>query len=549
MPESAADLESRLVRVEGLERVDLLNRLAEALVQKEPTRSRELFTEALEVSISINDSGGEISALFGLGEYARVTGDYLQALEKYSDALQLAELHGDVLLRGKSLRRLGDMQYFLTNLDLSLRYYLQALRVFQEAEEIDTENPPRLQVGHLMSAIGNVLKSSGDKTGAMDYYKQSLMVYRQLDYAAGIPGVGYNIGTLMQENGKLDEAEAAYSETLEYAVESGDEYLISLSLNSLGSVFLERGDFQKTEEYFQRSMETSRGMNRKRGILVSLLKLMELQRAKGDHQKSIDLSIQAENLSRELGESGMLCDVLRERARAHEMNGDHRSAYEALREYLEIRQEQLSEKRIRQIDVLRLYYETEAREKEIEKLNLTNRKLTRAYSRAEELTRTDALTGLANRRAALEWLGIQQDHFNSSGVGFGLILSDIDGFKSCNDRFGHDCGDTILIQLAVRMRDSLRKGDLAVRWGGEEFLILLPETDLEGAALVAETLRALIEAEPFTACDETISISMTFGVCQGGELPVDEVIRQADRAMYKGKHLGRNCVEICREPN
>lgn len=482
--------------------------------------------------------------MYGLGESARATGDYLLAIERYSASLKLAEEHGDWLLRGRSLRRLGDVHYFLTNLDLSLRFYLQAIRTFEEVGDSEGNPDTRLQIGHLFSAIGNVLKGSGDQNGAMDYYRQSLEVYEQEGYTAGIPGVGYNIGTVMQEKGGLDEAEAAYRETLRQAVERGDPYLTSLAQNSLGSVFLERDDFKRAEEQFTSSLETSRNIDRKRGVLVSLIKLQQLHRAEGDHKAALDLSAQAERLASELGDQGMLGDVLRERARALEMAGEHRSAYETLCGYLEIQQEQLSEKRVRQIDVLRLYYETEEREREIQRLSLTNRKLTRDYSRVEELTRTDALTGLANRRAALEWLGSQQDHFESTGVGFGLILADVDGFKSCNDRLGHECGDAILIQLAGRLRSTIRKRDLAVRWGGEEFLVLLPDTDLEGASLVAETLRACMESEPFTTGGTDVPITMTFGVARGGELPVDAVIRMADQAMYTGKRLGKNRVEI-----
>ncbi|MCK5064649.1 MAG: GGDEF domain-containing protein, partial [Candidatus Fermentibacteraceae bacterium] len=253
---------------------------------------------------------------------------------------------------------------------------------------------------------------------------------------------------------------------------------------------------------------------------------------------------QAESLSKELGDKGMLGDVLRGRAAVLEMAGDHLGAYKTLCVYLEIQQEQMSEKRVRQIDALRLYYETEERERKIEQLNLTNRNLVRAYSRVEEQMRTDALTGLANRRAALEWLSSQQEHFKVTGIGFGLILADIDGFKYCNDLLGHECGDAILIQLANRLHRTLRKRDLSVRWGGEEFLILLPETSLEEAAHVAETVRACIEAEPFTANRTDIPITMTFGVSQGGELPNDAVIRLADQAMYRGKRLGKNRVEV-----
>ena len=510
-----------MVEVSPAERVRQLIQRGFSLVESDPEGGRDLFMEALGLVGAGGMHEEEGRALCGLGECARVSWDYPLAIDKYSEALKHAKHARDFPLKGRCLRRLGDMHYFLTSLDLSLKYYLRALRIYDDLDLSDEESDAQLQSAHLLSAIGNVLKLSGDLNGSMDYYRRSLEVYRELDHTPCIPGVSYNIATVMQENGRLDEAEKAYGESLREAHRRGDGYLISLAHNSLGSVCLAKGDFQKAEEHFRTSLSTSEEMNRKSGILVSLMKLQELHRAKGE-----------------------LAEVLRERSRALELTGDHRSAYESLRGFVEIQKDQLSEKRLRQIDVLRLYYETEERERKIEQLNMANLELARACSKAEELTRTDALTGLGNRRAALEWLAYRQQLFNRTGTGFSLILADIDRFKSCNDRFGHEVGDAVLVQLAGRVNRAIRKNDLAVRWGGEEFLILLPETDLKDAATVADNLRAIIQDEPFQAGEHSIPLTMTFGLCQGGGVPVEAAIRNADRAMYRGKHLGRNRVEI-----
>ena len=114
-----------------------------------------------------------------------------------------------------------------------------------------------------------------------------------------------------------------------------------------------------------------------------------------------------------------------------------------------------------------------------------------------EMAITDALTGLHNRRYMESHLGTLAEQASSRGKPLALMMLDIDFFKSINDNYGHDAGDDVLREFAVRIRKSIRGIDLACRYGGEEFVIVMPETDLHVAGMVAERLRRSIAGEPF----------------------------------------------------
>lgn len=171
--------------------------------------------------------------------------------------------------------------------------------------------------------------------------------------------------------------------------------------------------------------------------------------------------------------------------------------------------------------------------------------LERAQVALEALARSDALTELPNRRAMTERLEAEQLRGQRSSTTFAVVLADIDHFKGINDRHGHDAGDIVLREIAVRLRSDLRAQDQAGRWGGEEFLILLPDTDLDGARVVAEKVRSLIAAAPVSLGSTSVSVSVTQGVAvSDGREPLVSLLKRADMALYRGKAAGRNCVEV-----
>jgi diguanylate cyclase (GGDEF)-like protein len=159
-------------------------------------------------------------------------------------------------------------------------------------------------------------------------------------------------------------------------------------------------------------------------------------------------------------------------------------------------------------------------------------------------SRTDLLTNLLNRRGGMESLEIEAHRFERSKKCFSIVLSDIDHFKNVNDTYGHEAGDKVLVEVGNIIRENCRKHDVACRWGGEEFLILLPETDLEGGRLLAEKIRIGIESHGFLYEEKEIPITMSFGLSMfsGKFKKLDDCVRQADDCLYNAKKTGRNKV-------
>jgi diguanylate cyclase (GGDEF)-like protein len=176
--------------------------------------------------------------------------------------------------------------------------------------------------------------------------------------------------------------------------------------------------------------------------------------------------------------------------------------------------------------------------------------LSRKNELLERLALTDPLTDLANRRAFSGSMEAEMARARRSGKGIGLLFLDLDRFKAVNDGHGHAVGDEVLVAVADLLRRHGRRGDLTARMGGEEFAVLLPETESSNALVVAERIRKAVEAEPVgrtVPLSVTVSIGVAVAAAGSTESP-ESLLARADAALYRAKGAGRNRVEAAPPP-
>ncbi|MBI4459093.1 MAG: diguanylate cyclase [Acidobacteria bacterium] len=187
------------------------------------------------------------------------------------------------------------------------------------------------------------------------------------------------------------------------------------------------------------------------------------------------------------------------------------------------------------LEIIQLNRELEEKKKELEEAN----------ARLEQLAITDQITQLYNRHYFFQ---VSQHFWEESKrykLPLALIMMDIDDFKSVNDNYGHLFGDHVLSQIAVRLRKNTRKSDILARYGGEELILLAPNTDLPTVQILAERLRLAVALEPFVmgSCTATVTLSAGISETEVAEFGTFEAMLEAsDQALYEAKRSGKNCV-------
>ncbi len=167
--------------------------------------------------------------------------------------------------------------------------------------------------------------------------------------------------------------------------------------------------------------------------------------------------------------------------------------------------------------------------------------IVRAQRQLMEFASVDPLTGLYNRRHFMTTVSQELARSERYGGPLCIALADLDHFKGINDRLGHDAGDSVLRHVSHVIRSAARNADCVCRWGGEEFMVLLPQTDIDGAVNIAERICQQVSEAPVLVSDQALQVTLTLGVAMlnPGEA-FDNAVRRADQALYAGKAAGRN---------
>jgi len=195
------------------------------------------------------------------------------------------------------------------------------------------------------------------------------------------------------------------------------------------------------------------------------------------------------------------------------------------------------------------YSKTERQLRKVSRIGDLQQSLLLESSQAyEQASLTDPLTGLPNRRAMLEQLAAEVNRCEREGTSLAIAMADLDNFKAINDSLGHEAGDAVLEEVGRRIEENLRNYDYCARWGGEEFLVLLPASGAEGGCKAAERIRGKVQAKPVAWQEKAVPIAVSLGVAvkQPAE-DLESLVSRADVALYQAKRQGRNRTAVAPE--
>ncbi len=454
-----------------------------------------------------------LRAVTELARSLAVGGEPYRAVVYLHEAIDLARRTGDRMAEAQNLMSFGFVYGERGEPEPYARLTREALTLY-----LTLDDPYGLAMAHCN--LAGALSKLGSSDEAAHHYGAARALAAKRDFAPIEALCLAGEGGILCERGELEAGSALYEQSNRIFERLGNRFQITRHLHLLGEYHLRAGQFEAARRHLVQAVESGRTGAFRATLLQSLDLLATAAEALGDHPLAVRC------LRERSTEQQRVFDTLLD-GRIHAVEERHKA--ESARQ------------------------EAEFERRKAEELRRVNADLRVALDRQrdlqDELVRlsySDPLTRLSNRRHLRELLDHEMARTVRRFRPLSILLVDVDHFKSVNDLHGHEVGDQVLVELASRLRTAVRVADAVGRWGGEEFCVVLFETDAVGAMVPAENLRARIAGTPFHTRAGEIRITVSVGVAtlQPDVLEADDVLRRADRALYDAKRAGRDRVVL-----
>jgi diguanylate cyclase (GGDEF)-like protein len=542
-------LEDKLNDVTDLRtKIDVLNDLAWELRDTDPTRSRSLSEEAYELATSGEFSEqpypqGVAASLRSLSRANRRASNLNLALSQSFQALTFLERVPPSVVKADVLQGIGISFSNLGNHAEGLEHCFKALKLVQTLGDREREASVR-------GAIGAIYTRTGDLEESLRTFEGVLRLNRELDQKTGEALTLNNRAMSYLGLSKYDDALTSSLQALQLAQESGFSALVTTATGTVGEVFVAMENYRQARHYLQQYLALARKNEIKRDEMWGLILLGEIDFHEHQDVQALPQLHQAIAIAQDLG-------MLMEQARCHkllmevyEQQGDLKQALAHSKMLHQVKESLFNEDAARRVANLQVIHQVETAKRDAEVQHLRTIELQKeieerknAQAALHELATTDPLTGLFNRReffvlAEREFQRAQQD-----GRLLSAIVLDLDHFKNINDTYGHAAGDQVLAAAARMVRDNLRETEIVARYGGDEFVILLPGSNLTRALQVAKRLHRKLNSKTHTTERGKVTLTISLGIaeldrenCTG----LDTLLDHADQALYAAKRAGRN---------
>jgi diguanylate cyclase (GGDEF)-like protein len=463
--------------------------------------------------------------------------------------MQLCQTCGDLDGKAEAINGLGAAYTLMGAYPEALQQLLQALILYREQENLSGEAAVLKDIGRLYLLLGDLTRAFPHLEQCLDL--AGILKDRRLEADALA-----RLCDACRMAGQNQRAARYGLRSVELYQEIGYHGGEVEGLNALGEVYLAMEDFQQAHNFLQLTAEVSERIGRPLEVARAQRKIGALYLRENQLDLAFTHLFRALEIAAETGSQRVVAECHRELAEAYKKSGDAVKALMHFEQFFELYRAVFDAESDRRMKTIEIAHQVETARKDREIYHLRAVQLQKeieerkkAQAALELLATQDGLTGLSNRRHVLELAVRAFDQAQRYRRPLSAIMLDIDHFKEINDSHGHATGDRILARVGERMRAVMRKVDILGRYGGDEFIIFLPETGQEGARRLAERLRAAL-AEPVEVEGVRFEIAASMGISstygESAELTLDELIRRADQALYAAKQSGRG--RVCLHP-